>query len=77
MPETSSANADLPRRARIWSLRWQEGDSERESAARSLELALGIRPLTARLLCTAATMIPPLLPPSSATAVCSRMIPSC
>ncbi len=41
----------LPRRARIWSLRWQEGDSERESAARSLELALGIRPLTARLLC--------------------------
>ena len=51
MPETSSANAALPRRARIWSLRWQEGDSERESAARSLELALGIRPLTARLLC--------------------------
>ena len=50
MPETSSANAALPRRARIWSLRWQEGDSERESAARSLELALGIRPLTARLL---------------------------
>ena len=51
MPETSSANAALPRRARIWSLRWQEGDSERESSARSLELALGIRPLTARLLC--------------------------
>ncbi len=51
MPDTFSARPAPPCRARIWSLRWQEDDSARESAARNLAAALGIRPLTARLLC--------------------------
>jgi single-stranded-DNA-specific exonuclease len=51
--ETSefSKKENRPQRERIWSLRWQGDEPERESNARSLAASLGIRPLTARLLC--------------------------
>lgn len=51
MSELIVTGSVAPHREQIWSLRWQEGDEERETTARSLAAALGIRLLTARLLC--------------------------
>lgn len=51
MAESIAAGSVTPHREQIWSLRWREGDEEWETAARKLETALGVRTLTARLLC--------------------------